>query len=217
VSVGGAHRSKARLERIAFFHSAEHNTEEHNTENLPPAILQFDDPPGMRAVSAAAGLLPGANSSDNGFHLLLVPLEPPSDQSLPQAASDWVAAEHQAPEGMLMLSLHGASLAWSPHRTAVAAGPERLAAVRLAIIEFCYREMRLRGIERGVVEGRGALETDARLVFEFDDRALGQRDALSRRYQQTLAMRSQLARLMPFLQRPPLPKIKCLSSCGSRS
>ena len=201
----------ARLERIAFLHTAE-----NSTDNLPAAILQFDDPPGMRAVSADAGLFPGANSSDNGFHLLLVPLEPPSDQPLPQAAIDWVAAERQAPEGMLMLSLHGASLAWSPHRTAVAAGPERLPAVRLAIIEFCYREMKLRSIERGVAEGRGAEETDARLVFEFDDRALGQRDALSRRYQQTLAMRSQLARLMPSLQRPPLHPPTLASQIGER-
>ena len=98
----------------------------------------------------------------------------------------------------------------------MAAGPERLPAVRLAIIEFCYREMRLRSIERGVAEGRGALEADARLVFEFDDRALGQRDALSRRYQQTLAMRSQLARLMPFLQRPPLHPPTLASQIGDR-
>ncbi|MEI7862006.1 MAG: hypothetical protein WCJ21_05220, partial [Planctomycetota bacterium] len=93
---------------------------------------------------------------------------------------------------------------------------ERLPAVRLAIIEFCYREMRLRSIERGVADGRGALEADARLVFEFDDRALGQRDALSRRYQQTLAMRSQLARLMPFLQRPPLHPPTLASQIGER-
>jgi len=201
----------ARLERIAFLHSAE-----NSPDNLPPAILQFDDPPGMRAVSAEATLFPGAFTGDNGFDLLLVPLEPPYDQPLPQSASDWVAAEHQAPEGMLMLSVHGASLAWSPHRTAVAAGPERLPAVKLAIIEFCYREMKLRGIERGVAEGRCAEEADARLVFEFDDRALGQRDALSRRYQQTLAMRSQLARLMPFLQRPPLHPPTLASQIGER-
>lgn len=132
--------------------------------------------------------------------LLVVPGPADQDRSLPAWASAWV--ERSGP--MQLLAVHGAVVAWAPGRAAILAPPERLAAVRATVVEFCFFERELRSIEADVAAAWPHVDAHAPLAFEFSDRDAGRQREIGERFRHTVALRSRLARLAPHLERPPL-------------
>lgn len=105
---------------------------------------------------------------------------------------------------MQLLALHGAVVAWAPGRAAILAQPERLAAVRAAVVEFWFFEHELRCIEADVAAAWPHVDAHAPLAFEFNDRDAGRQREIGERFRCTVALRTRLARLAPHLERPPL-------------
>lgn len=132
--------------------------------------------------------------------LLVLPGSPDHDGTLPAEAIAWV--EEGGPTQML--ALHGAVVAWAPGRAVIIAASDRLAAVRAAVVEFCFFERELRSIEAEVTAAWPHVDADAPLAFEFNDRDAGRRREIGERFRRTVALRGRLARLAPHLERPPL-------------
>jgi len=132
--------------------------------------------------------------------LLVLPGSPDHDGTLPAEAIAWV--EEGGPTQLL--ALQGAVVAWAPGRAVIIVASDRLAAVRAAVVEFCFFERELRSIEAEVAAAWPHVDADAPLAFEFNDRDAGRRREIGDRFRRTVALRGRLARLAPHLERPPL-------------
>lgn len=165
-------------------------------ESLPQGLSEGAEV--HRMESAAGDGLP------QSLLLLVIPC---CDLESPDVlASAWNWAEPDTPpdrrEGLLV-TLQGARVVWSPGRTAVLAPADRLESLRLALGEFALQEGEIRNIEQDLAQNWPHLEADGPLAFQFGDEAAPRREELGRRFQQVLALRSRLARLVPAIHRRP--------------
>lgn len=158
-------------------------------EQLPPTL-----PEGAETHTIALG-----NAS---LELLMLPAADRDDAALLERARAWVDGDSGTAQKCLLISLQGAQILWSPGRAAVLAPAERLPAVQPALIEFSQHEAALRDIEREVEAGWPDLEADSPLAFDFQEKALGRREELARRFQRVIGLRARLARLTPQVHRP---------------
>ncbi len=155
--------------------------------------------PGALPDGAETEDIPLGNTS---LALLMVPCPDRDDAALLERARAWVDGDSDSAQKCLLISLQGAQILWSPGRAAVLAPAERLPAVRPALIEFSQHEAALRDIEREVEAGWPDLEADSPLAFDFQEKALGRREELARRFQRVIGLRARLARLVPQVHRP---------------
>lgn len=79
---------------------------------------------------------------------------------------------------------------------------ERLGALRKVIHEAARNERELRSIEQSIAQSWSALELDAPLAFEFNERSVARRAQLQGRLAQAVVLRSRLARLSTYLLSP---------------
>ncbi len=100
------------------------------------------------------------------------------------------------------MSFQGAQICWTPARCAILAAPERLDALRNAIVEASFVETELRDLERTVAGFWPRLETDTPLAFEFDERSNRRRAEVKQRFQDITHCRARLARLASFVSSP---------------
>ena len=157
--------------------------------------------------SPAPSLPEGAESQtiplgDASLALLMLPCADRDDAALLERARAWVDGDSGPAQKCLLISLQGAQILWSPGRAAVLAPAERLPAVRPALIEFSQHEAALRELEREVEAGWPDLEADSPLAFDFQEKALGRREELARRFQRVIGLQARLARLVPQVHRP---------------
>jgi hypothetical protein len=116
------------------------------------------------------------------------------------AAGTWAATAGAAPP--LVLPLYGTCVVWSPGRCVAVAPPDRLPALRNAIVEFADLDAELRDIERRVAASLEHLDGDAPLAFMFDAQALPRRPELAARFSEVVSLRRRLAVLAPQATRP---------------
>lgn len=191
----------ARLESIAFV---------ARTDDPRPAVVAFPDA-GVRAVLVEARPVAGALADmaipSADLLLLVVPAAAGDTGGFSADAMAWVEAGGPAQA----IALHGAAVAWAPGRAALLVEPERLAAVRAAVVDACFQEKELRAIEAAVAAAWPDVEADAALAFEFLDRDADRRQALGERFRRAVSLRVRLARLAPHLDRPPThpPSLAC--------
>lgn len=117
------------------------------------------------------------------------------------AAVAW-AMDSAGGESPLTVPLFGTHVVWTPGRCAALASPERLPAMRAAIVEFVDREAELRDVERRVASSLEHLDGDAALAFAFDEQALPRRRELADRFREAVSLRRRLAVLAPHVSRP---------------
>ena len=117
-------------------------------------------------------------------------------------AAAWVAAAGRTDEPTVSIPLYGTHLVWSPRRAALVGPPQRLPAMREAVVEFATIDAELRDLERGIGEALAGLDDDARLAFEFDEATMPRRRELADRYRRAIAHRKRLAVLAPAVHRP---------------
>ena len=101
-----------------------------------------------------------------------------------------------------LMTFQGAQLCWAPGRVAILVAPERLEAMRKALVEVAFYEAELRSIEQTLGEAWTQLEADTPLAFEFEERSLSQRKQLRKRFQQIVLIRARLARIGPHVHCP---------------
>jgi hypothetical protein len=116
----------------------------------------------------------------------------------------------------IILNLQGAELVWSPGLVAVLAQPDRMKLARRAVLEFSFYESELRAIEQAVAQGWPELESDSPRTFDFNEKNIRERQQLGKRVQQSIALRSRLARLAPHLSHPSLFPPTLASQIGER-
>ena len=213
--------TEASVQRILF--TAEVLDGQKVVHELPPPVRQKAILVHVEAVPANASSLGAASSSDcapipfGQLQILTIPSTGLDDPQVLAAARSWV--ERGGPENerrCLPILLQGAQIFWSPGRTAVIAPSDRMVAVRGAIIEFCFFEAELRGIENEIGERWPQLETDTPLAFEFREQAVPRRKELMQRFQQVILMRSRLARMAPHIECPPIYPPTLASQVGER-
>lgn len=118
---------------------------------------------------------------------------------------EWVGAETRPDSSpSLVMTLQGAQIVWAQGRLAILAQPERLDAIRKALIEVSYLETELRDIERTLCECWPQLEADMPLAFEFNASSIRKRRQLRQRFQQVHLIRTRLARIGPYVHCPHL-------------
>jgi hypothetical protein len=128
---------------------------------------------------------------------------PTSEGELPVAVRQWVDADPSAGgRAALWMAFQGTHVYWSSGRCAILAPTERLEALRKVIAEAGRHERELRAIERSVTECWPALESDAPLAFEFNERSVARRAELQGRLARAVVLRSRLARIAPYLLSP---------------
>jgi len=128
---------------------------------------------------------------------------PRSDGDLPHAVRQWVDADPSAHgRAALWTAFQGAHLYWSIGRCAILAPADRLESLRRVVLEATKHERELQAIERSIAECWPALESDAPLAFEFNERSVARRTELQGRLTQAVVLRSRLARIAPYLLSP---------------
>ena len=221
-----------RVEQILF------TTDRRDTR---PVIMSFDDSSGSRAIlttsdtpdaldtAAVAAILAGEALPEAGrrppeephyehhLTLLLMPEIDPDATQIPSSALQWAATNGRpGRENLVLIAIHGATIAWAPGRAVLMAHPSRIESVRLALLDFCFYEAELRSIEDAVSLGWPNLKRDAPLAFEFDDRSVGRRSELSTRFQRVVALRCRASQIMPHLNRPAIHPPTLASQIGER-
>jgi len=139
---------------------------------------------------------------DDGASMALVCI-PTSEGELPPAVRQWVDADPSAGgRAALWTAFQGTHIYWSIGRCAILAPTERLEGLRKVILEAGRHERELQAIERSVTECWPALESDAPLAFEFNERSVARRTELQGRLTRAVVLRSRLARISPYLLSP---------------
>jgi len=149
-----------------------------------------------------ATLEDGVPIGDDGATLSLVCIRT-SEGDLPSAVRQWVDADPlSAGRAAQWTAFQGAHIYWSTGRCAILAPAERLEALRKVILEAGKHERELQAIERSVAESWPALESDAPLAFEFNERSVARRTELQGRLTRAVVLQSRLARISPYLLSP---------------
>jgi hypothetical protein len=185
-------------------------------------LLTLPAPVGRRAVTVKRD--PASSNPDEvALTLLSIQAAPRLESNEHEAEAlvrmqHWVAAgaSHHDTSPPQVVTLQGAHLCWSAGRVAILAQPERLEAVRRAVIEVAYYEGELRDIERTIGEEWPQLEADMPLAFEFEQRSIGKRKQLRKRFQQVLTLRARLARIGPYVHSPHQHPPTLASQIGER-
>lgn len=177
-----------------------------------PAVVTLAPAAARAVVVGTAPMTGGPAAADADLALLVVRSVPGDSGGLPAEASAWV--EESGPSQSI--ALHGAVVAWTTRRVAILVEPERLEAVRAAVVEFWFHERELGAIEADVASAWPQVEADAPLAYEFRDRDADRRREVGERFRRTVVLRSRLARLVPHLDRPPLHPPTLASQVGER-
>lgn len=117
---------------------------------------------------------------------------------------------------VVTVPLYGCHVAWTPGRAAVVGPVVRLEGLLAAVSDFASREAELRQLERQCADLVATLEGDAAHAFEFDERALSQRNGLAGRFREAVAVRGRLAVLAPAVHAPPVHPPTLASQLGER-
>lgn len=208
----------AAIQRIAFV--AEQATGPHVLLEFPTAI-------GRRAVIIANSADRPPSAVEDDLLVLAVPVavddvleETQSDiLALVRAWTDDIAADERSPcvpQQSIMMTLQGVRVFWNRGRLAILAPPERIDAVRTALVEVSFYEADLRDIERTLGCAWPQLDADMPLAFESSDRSAGERLRLRERFQQALRLRSRLARIAPHVHCPHLHPPSLASQAAER-
>jgi hypothetical protein len=200
----------ARVDRIAFV--AEH----------PPGqtVLPLALPSPKFAILVTDPSAPQPVTSGK-LHILLIPQSPyadtdqsgatstvasPSAETTVAAMRAWTNSASSTPTASdtpgQWMSFQGAQICWTPSRCAILAAPERLDALRNAMVEASFVEAELRNLERTVAAFWPQLEADTPHAFEFDERSSRRKTELKQRFQQVTDCRARLARLSTFVSSP---------------
>lgn len=213
--------TEANIQRILF--AAEVPDGQKPVHELPPPVRQKAILVQSETVPADAASLGAVTSLDcvpipcGQLQILIIPSTGSDDPQVLAAARSWVERGGQGSDRRsLPILLQGSQIFWSPGRTAVIAPSDRMEAVRGAIIEFCFFEAELRGIEGEIGERWPQLEIDTPLAFEFREQAVPKRKELMQRFQHVIAMRSRLARMAPHIECPPIYPPTLASQVGER-
>jgi hypothetical protein len=182
----------AEVQRVAFV---------SGDDPAQTTLLELERPRSCRAI-----LLSGSAAQPAAdLTLLLVPTDEQEDPELIEQVWGWVEpGVPQARRRGVLITLHGARIIWSPGRAGLIASADRLAALRLATIDFSFCDAEIRGIEEELARLWPNLEADTPLAFRFDGRAAAMQDKLAQRFQQVIGLRARLVRLAPALAHPPV-------------
>jgi hypothetical protein len=179
-------------------------------EGTQISTIQFapDSPPGQPVLMELAApilrrAIPIAGEGQRvDLYLLTIPTETAEQPELDARIRIWLLPDGSEPPGTQHLMLQGAQIYWALPRVALLTPPSRLEIVRTAVLEMAYVEAELQAVERALAQAWPAAEADAPLAFSFEERDVAKREALMRRFQAVLLLRSRLAKITPRLLIP---------------
>lgn len=178
------------LERISVIES------EAQAANV---IFTFPTALHKQAVLSNADL---TNQPGIHFELLTVPSSCLENEQVLSQLNEWVNPKDAGSQPPLVLSLQHVQVFWTPERIVVLVDEEFSSTIKSAIIEVSYYVSQLVEIEKQLAINWPQLEADIPTAFEYDQQAARQKKQLMQRFQETYIMRSQLAKLTPFLLSP---------------
>lgn len=190
----------ARIDRIAFV-----ATHEPSQTVLPLTL------PTRKFAVLVKEPSPAKPPSDGELLCLLIPHLPAGEaeqsaETTVAAMRAWANSTGTVPTASdtpgQWMSFQGAQICWTPSRCAILAAPERLDALRNAMVEASFVEAELRDLERAVAAFWPQLESDTLLAFEFDERSSRRKAELKQRFQEVTDCRARLARLSTFVSSP---------------
>jgi len=136
------------------------------------------------------------------IEFLTIPAANHQATELQDVVLSWVDASTTSKTPKQMLTLQGAQIYWNDTRVAILAPRERLETLRTALIETCWFDAELSGLERELASAWPEMHEDMPLAFDFDEKSLPRRKELQRRYQRVMSLRSQMLRLSPYVHCP---------------
>jgi hypothetical protein len=119
-------------------------------------------------------------------------------------------------EPPVVVPLYGTVVIWCPQRAAILGPMPQLGAVQDAVTDFARCEAELGRIEREVAAALDVLDEDAPLAVEFDERHLDRQPVVAERFGRSVAIRADLARLVPTVHRPAQHPPTLASQVGER-
>jgi hypothetical protein len=165
----------------------------------------------------------GARASDATLTLVMIPHHGGVEATkLVQLVQIWAEAtispmaSSYHPIKSILLTLQGVQVIWQADRAIVFAEPHRMDLVCQALIEATYYEQELRRIEGEIDSGWEQTQADSALAFEFNEQDLPLKESLSKRFQDVLALRVHLARLVPQILVPHVYPPTIASQIGER-
>lgn len=169
-----------------------------------PVLFEFADPAPTWALDTPA-------TAEPALELLCVPGQAGDTAPLDEMLA-WVG--HAGTP--LPITLQGTQVIWSSRRAAILTTPERMEAVRLALIEFAHYEQELARLERAIAAGWADLQAVTPLSFRATRRDLERQDELGEQVRRVHALRMTCARLLPHLHRPALLLPALANQLGER-
>ena len=136
------------------------------------------------------------------IEFLTIPTENNHATEIQDLAVSWVDTTTTAKSPKQMLTLQGAQIYWNDTRVAISASPERLETLRTALIETCWFDAELAGLERELAHAWSEMNEDMPLAFNFDEKSLPRRKELQRRYDRIMSIRSRMLRMSPYVHCP---------------
>ncbi|MCE3014512.1 MAG: hypothetical protein ACK56W_02995 [Pirellula sp.] len=136
------------------------------------------------------------------IEFLTVPSASYQASELQDIVGVWVDASTTSKTPRQMMTLQGAEIHWNETRFAILAPPERLEALRTALIETCWFDAELARLERELASAWPEMHQDMPLAFNFDEKSLPRRKELQRRFERVTSIRSRLLRMSPYVYCP---------------
>lgn len=136
------------------------------------------------------------------IEFLTIPTANNQATEIQEVVVSWVDTTTNAKAPRQMLTLQGAQIYWNDTRVAILASPERLESLRTALIETCWFDAELAGIEHELANAWSEMNEDMPLAFDFDEKSLPRRKELQRRYERVMSIRSRMLRLSPYVYCP---------------
>jgi hypothetical protein len=136
------------------------------------------------------------------IEFLTIPTANNQATEIQEVVVSWVDTTTNAKAPRQMLTLQGAQIYWNDTRVAILASPERLETLRTALIETCWFDAELAGLEHELANAWSEMNEDMPLAFNFDEKSLPRRKELQRRYERVMSIRSRMLRLSPYVYCP---------------